>query len=674
MEVIRGIPSVEYGDLTAGVIDVKTKASVEPLQAKFRLNPTLRQAWVGQGFKAGNDGGALFVDVDYTHAADRQIQETESYQRLNTSWQYTNSFGSDKSLYTNTTLALGGYFDNSTIDPDLASLQQLRRAENYDFRLSTNGRWNLNKRFARNISYVLSAQYGSQNGFQQGLNTGAVSAASTAMEDVTREVAYLPSSYLQQTWIKGRPLSVQARLSDNFYFSTGGLKHGMLVGGQYTLDKNFGRGKYFNEEYPPTLSSGLGYRPRAFNDIPSMQQLAFFIEDRMTTTIFDRDLQLVAGLRYDNIQPFRTDYKSALSPRANLSYELFDGFKIRGGYGWSTKAPSLIYLYPENAFFDVFSLNHYKEDPNERLALMTTRVFSTENPDLKIAQSRKAEVGLDYRFKSNKRVSLTYYDEYTQNGYDMFQYYNFTNIPIYTVASETPGEKPELSPEVQDSLYVVDYRIPTNNVNITNRGFEFDIDFGRVEAIRTSFTLNGAYLYTKRQDNSPTLYARRVTTEPYNRLGVFEARGREFERFVSTIRAIHHIPEIRLIVSLTAQTVWMEKDRYLNYQRRPYGVIHMVEGGDGQVEHLSESEVAAIPESSGIYLSLADTYFREDSWKPLWLFNMKLTKEFGKHYGFSFYANNITNHRPLQAGTRNPTEFEKRNISVFFGSELTFKF
>lgn len=116
IEVIRGIPSVEYGELTSGVIDVKTKASIEPLQAKIRLNPTVKQAWVGQGFAVGKDKGALFVDVDYTHAASSQIKAKESYQRFNTSFQYTNTFGANKNLYSNTTLAVGGYYDDAKID------------------------------------------------------------------------------------------------------------------------------------------------------------------------------------------------------------------------------------------------------------------------------------------------------------------------------------------------------------------------------------------------------------------------------------------------------------------------------------------------------------------------------------------------------------------------------
>lgn len=669
IEIIRGIPSVEYGDLTSGVIDVKTKAAVQPLQAKFRLNPTVKQGWLGQGFAVGSDQGALFVDVDYTYASNNQIQTSESYQRFNTSLQYTNTLGVNRNLYTNTTLTFGGYYDDSKIDPDLAINKIINQSENYDLRLSTNGRWNLDKKFARNINYVLSAQLGFQNGFQQMMNNGELSAVSNAMVDGTLEVSYLPSSYLQQIYIKGKPLNVQARLSDNFYFSTGEARHAITLGGTYTLDKNLGEGKYFTDGMPPKTNGGLGFRPRRFADIPALNQIAFYAEDKLAMDIFGRSFDIVAGLRYDWMQPFKDDAKNAFSPRINASYELFPDFSIRGGYGWSAKAPSLIFLYPDPVYVDVFSLNYYKQDPAERLALMTTRVFNAENPKLEMAKSKKTEVGIDY-----KKFSVTAYDERIANGLDMYQYYNFANIPIYTVESQQPGQRPELSDVVTDSLFVTDYNVPSNNVNIVNRGIEFDLDFGRIKSLRTSFTLNGAYSFTRSSDNNPFVYARRVANQPYNKLGVYEGRGREYTRFLTTLRAIHQIPEIRLLVTLTAQTIWIDKDKFLNYTTRPYAVMDIVKGGAGDMRMLSQQEIEAITESSGLFLPVADSDLREESWKPLWLFNTKVTKEFGKNYGFSFYVNNITNNRPYHQSKRNPTEYSKRNIPIFFGSELSIKF
>ena len=39
IEVIRGIPSAEYGDLTSGVVIIKSKAGKEPLRVRFKTNP-----------------------------------------------------------------------------------------------------------------------------------------------------------------------------------------------------------------------------------------------------------------------------------------------------------------------------------------------------------------------------------------------------------------------------------------------------------------------------------------------------------------------------------------------------------------------------------------------------------------------------------------------------------
>lgn len=38
VEVIRGIPSVEYGNLTSGAVIIKTKSGVTPLEAKVKLD------------------------------------------------------------------------------------------------------------------------------------------------------------------------------------------------------------------------------------------------------------------------------------------------------------------------------------------------------------------------------------------------------------------------------------------------------------------------------------------------------------------------------------------------------------------------------------------------------------------------------------------------------------
>jgi hypothetical protein len=102
---------------------------------------------------------------------------------------------------------------------------------------------------------------------------------------------------------------------------------------------------------------------------------------------------------------------------------------LRGGYGIAAKAPSLLYLYPERAYFDLGLFNGYiTENPSESLAIAKTHVYSTENPDLEIAKNQKIELGFDLIIAKRYRLSVTAFDELMKNGYsfsrdpDCFKY------------------------------------------------------------------------------------------------------------------------------------------------------------------------------------------------------------------------------------------------------------
>ncbi len=53
VEVIRGIPSVEYGDLTSGAVIIRSKAGKEPMKIRFKTDPNIYQVSAGKGFSLG---------------------------------------------------------------------------------------------------------------------------------------------------------------------------------------------------------------------------------------------------------------------------------------------------------------------------------------------------------------------------------------------------------------------------------------------------------------------------------------------------------------------------------------------------------------------------------------------------------------------------------------------
>lgn len=678
VEVIRGIPSVEYGDLNNGALIVQTKATKEPLQIKGRFNPKLTQFWAGKGFQVSESSGTLFVDVDFTKSNDSETNLYQKYNRFSGNAQYTDVFGENQNWRSNTTLGLTYSHDIYDMDPDFIVDQMTNNSKERNIRFTTNGIINLDAKYSETFKYTIATNYGIQDGYQQQFYTADITAESHATESGTNEVAYLPSSYLSRMWVNGKPFNFTAKVSNQFHRYHNVFSHAILAGFEWNTDANFGEGKTFTR--PPRNTSGASYRTRAFKNIPALNQFGIYLQDHVNVILGDHQLTTIAGLRFDVIQPTDAKYNlAALSPRINILWDLPQNLTIRGGYGITTKAPTLLYLYPENAYFDFYSLNHYKENQAERLALITTHVYDSENVHLKLSKTQKAEIGFDYKWK-NKRFSFTAYKEHTKNGYSMstsLQSVKFAETPIYQVIDQPLGQAPVLSDQPTYETRFVSYNAPSNNINRTNKGVEFEFDLGKVNAINTSFNINGAYTSTKSLTNNEYILQQNVAGKKTNRIGIFApGRGAQDDRFITTIRAIHHIPQLRFIVSLTAQTIWVDQNKYIGYDSRPIGYIPIEEGnGNPSVIYLTEEERQQINviDDPDLYLAINDQLFLKESWKPLWLFNLKLTKEFESGMNFSFFANNFINNRPLQSSSRNPNSFTKRNIDFFFGMELSIK-
>lgn len=175
---------------------------------------------------------------------------------------------------------------------------------------------------------------------------------------------------------------------------------------------------------------------------------------------------------------------------------------------------------------------------------------------------------------------------------------------------------------------------------------------------------NSGYYIVKRQ----------LSNQPLQKVGVYApGRGNEYTRASSTLRVIHNIPDARLIVTLAAQTIWTDKNKYLGYESLPVGYINT---SNSEMVWLSEAERtgSAVVNDAELNMNIQPQYYLTESWKPLWLFNLRLTKEIGRSFSFSFFANNVLMNRPLEESTRWSGQYSTRNPRLFFGTELNVKF
>jgi outer membrane receptor protein involved in Fe transport len=690
IEVIRGIPSAEYGDLTSGAVIVKSRAGRDPLRVKIKTHPELYQGSISKGIFFGDKAGALNVSGDYAYTIKSPTEAYAFYQRLATKALWTATFGSN--LYATTSLGLAYGKDTRGSNPDDTSRDFREGSRDVGVNFSHNAIISLNKGWLKTIEYMASGSFNDKRDWSHERLNNASGLYSTSMVDgavvskmagqriydnagneVTNlqgaETAFtsiMPNEYYHDYDIFGKEINASAKIKVNLNKSWGVVNNRIIAGVDFKTDGNTGKGKVYDEERPPlrTTSGNRAYRERPFTDIPFMNQLGIFLEDRYLHSFGNRDLHVGAGLRYDWVNG-----KSRLSPRINASFDILPGwFTLRGGYGITAKAPTLLYLYPENAYFDYRLTTSV--DYNQYL-LTKTRVFAAVNPDLDMAVNRKIEVGFDTHM-AKKRVSVTVYDELMENGYSYSTGINSIRLvedQRYTIDHVEANGTPVLRPENTYNVFAV-YSQPANNVYIHNRGVEYELELGRFNAIRTSFYLNGAYMRRTTKTGGYAFSMQSNGNRIERNIGVYgENRySSENERMLTTLRITHNIPEIGFVITLTPQLCWYDKawtvynanydmfEKYISYH-------------DGKVYDF-HPDMKDDPEFSYLFPGINTNRGKVEKAIPTLFFNINLSKEIGDTFTASFFANNMFNSHPMYESTVTPGSFIELGQHIFFGFDL----
>ena len=92
VEVITGVPSVEYGDMGSGVVKVNLKKGKTPFMVTLSTSPSTKQASVSKGFDLGSTrrGRALGVvnaSAEYAQSISKQMSPYTAYRRQQLSMQ-----------------------------------------------------------------------------------------------------------------------------------------------------------------------------------------------------------------------------------------------------------------------------------------------------------------------------------------------------------------------------------------------------------------------------------------------------------------------------------------------------------------------------------------------------------------------------------------------------------
>ena len=309
IEVIRGVASAEYGNMSAGAVVVKTKQGRTPYEIRVKTVPDTKAVSLTKGYALGSDKGFLNASIDYANAMKDIRTVEESYDRGTFSVGYTNTFNRDRTPF-QFNAKVSGYLSRGTTkaDPDNISQAERKELDDRNLSINLNGSWLLNKSWITSLKYVFNTSMTRQYARQQ----------------------MAPSAL-------------------------GVANPGALENGEYLTE-------FTPDNY---LSDIRNLSPEPFSDIPFLNQVAVFAEEKATLPIGKTSLTLQAGGRFTYMATDRLNDKWAVDPRFNAKYTIISNrapkkvreLSLRAGWGIQTTLPALRLLYPFPVYIDRVSFS-----------------------------------------------------------------------------------------------------------------------------------------------------------------------------------------------------------------------------------------------------------------------------------------------------------------------------
>ena len=680
VEVIRGVASAEYGDVSSGVMIVNKRIGVSDLNMKARIMPGIKLLHAGKGFDI-KSAGSLNISADYARGTSDPRFLTDKYNRGLLSLAHRKTL-LDKTwtLTTNLDLSYTGEWKGADPDEPEAMKKFFSSRDAFSLRLSHNGMLKLDKALARTLKYDVALSLSSDRIFNDRLVPVGAGAILDATKDGMYEGTPYPSSYETLSGTKSNPVMYWAKFSDLFYLNVGNMSNRFNVGTEWKIEGNRGIGQY---DKTPKFKAFAQNRIRRFCDIPYMNQISAYVEDNVVLTFSERRYPNITGqvgVRWTVVQPWRNERMMALSPRLNIAVNPERYLSLRLGYGISEKVPSLQDLYPSPDYYDFYNMS--VSDGQKSYYLYSTRVFDNKPVSIKTMRGTKYELGFDVRLDNGMSFSVVGYHENVSRGFgpDNSEWKTLV-FDVWNAADVTfTGQKPiydQQNPSRRDTVLYNLIR-PGNPKSRRNRGIEFDFNFGKINATNTSFYLSGAWSETR--SSSSNLGYKLPVGEARNYGPVYVVYPEssysfsENRRFSATLRVVQHIPVIRFIVSASAQCILYEYDHEVSSGTRPLGYIY----GSEYIK-FTEDQLDDVEFNFHGYM-LKDQIFDTRisnvpvTWPAIWCLDMRVTKEIGDKAGFSFYANNVLFSQPWQSNSVSVSKVERNGGLFSYGLEIFLNF
>jgi hypothetical protein len=289
---------------------------------------------------------------------------------------------------------------------------------------------------------------------------------------------------------------------------------------------------------------------------------------------------------------------------------------------------------------------------------------------LKPNRNQKMEVGLE--FKSGKiKFDITAYKENMSEGFRRMNNYDVFGHKRYIVESG-PNPSTLTAPPTVDMFdykhykrFVI-YGHTANGSKEEKKGIEYQLDLGRIEAIKSRVSINGAWMYMKYGSDAPRYKTSSVVIggDGYPYMGYYEwDNSRKFAQFNTNFRFDTQIDELGLIFSSTFQVLWFSNWKYKPHNGMPSYYIDM----NGNTFEYTQAD-SQDPILKHLYEKPSENAFDTERVPITIDYNLKVTKLINQNMRLAFYVNRILYYYPDY--NRKDGFRVKRLVSPYFGMEL----
>ena len=668
IEVIAGVAPAKYGDLSDGAVIVERQAGKAPGYLRMQLRDNATSYGYSQGFKISPKAGAINIGINYVNSYEDNRDKLKAYKRINANTMYTNTFFKDNRLKNTLSLDYGKNLDGLRSDPDDIT-KKVTRFDSWTASITNRSSYRLNTSFLKNIALNLKYSEGHQVSYQEQLKNEPFVLISDATSTGIHQGSYESGIYTAASLIDGRPVNASAKLDFNADFKTGTMTHFLGFGLSYDYGANKGEGQVLDPNRPragiaittTSLSPNRSERYYDFNIAVPQQNVGLYAEDVFKLKLFNRDLNVRAGIRYD-IQNALPSY----SPRLNMNYALNKNIKIGFAYGLAYKSPSLSQRYPGPTYNEIPLLNVFNGNAAESIYLVYVNRFDHDASHVKSAKSQTFEFTSQIKLKEfNLSVSL--FNKDSRDGISTISNRNYITLPTYS-ASIQAGQKPVITQTGTKSFTFLTQTF-ANSLRSDNQGLELILNTPQIKQIATSFNLSGGLFRTNYQTTSMAVSSSVQDAAPtrpdYAILAYYEPTKRVSYLSNARISSSTHIPKISLIVSFSADFSIMQK----TVQSPTAGIPLAYITRDGRYITITNFDQNNL-DYAHFYKPTSEI---NDDNVPTIVpnFHLSLAKEIKKRFRFSFNVYNVFNNQPYYISSGG--KYKYPNAAPSFGAEISLK-